>query len=94
MTWFHLKEQKLVFREWQLVDGLFSFFLTSSLITYVYFRFVTLVSQSIGRIMTEKQLDRCKKYLRSTLLSNKGGIPAAEVYRHYKDLVGEEIPYS
>lgn len=44
--------------------------------------------------MTEKQLDRCKKYLRSTLLSNKGGIPAAEVYRHYKDLVGEEIPYS
>jgi len=44
--------------------------------------------------MTEKELARCKKYLRSTLLSNKGGIPAAEVFRHYKDLVGEGIPYA
>ena len=44
--------------------------------------------------MAEKQLDRCKKYLRSTLLSIKGSIPAAEVYRHYKDLVGKGIPYS
>jgi len=40
-----------------------------------------------------KQLDRCKKYLRSTLLSNKGGVPAAELFKHYQDLVGESIPY-
>ena len=44
--------------------------------------------------MTEQQLERCKKYLRSTLLSNKGGIHAAEVNRHYMDLVGEGIPYT
>ena len=44
--------------------------------------------------MADKKLERCKKYLRSTLLSNKGGIPAAEVYKHYKDLVGEGIPYA
>ena len=44
--------------------------------------------------MTEQQLERCKKYLRSTLLSNKGGIRAAEVNRHYMDLVGEGIPYT
>eukprot|EP00092_Neocalanus_flemingeri_P023628 GFUD01025626.1.p1 GENE.GFUD01025626.1~~GFUD01025626.1.p1 ORF type:complete len:492 (-),score=144.64 GFUD01025626.1:594-2069(-) len=44
--------------------------------------------------MTDKKLERCKKYLRSTLLSNKGGIPAGEVFKHYQNLVGEGIPYT
>ena len=44
--------------------------------------------------MTDQQLERCKKYLRSTLLSNKGGVPAHELNRHYMDLVGEGIPYT
>jgi len=43
--------------------------------------------------MTDQHRERCKKYLRSTLLSNKGGVPAPEVNKHYRDLVGEEIPY-
>ena len=43
--------------------------------------------------MTEQQLETCKKYLRSTLLSNKGGIHADEVDRHYEELVGKGIPY-
>ena len=44
--------------------------------------------------MADKKLERCKKYLRSTLLSNKGGVPANEVYKAYQDIVGEGIPYS
>jgi len=44
--------------------------------------------------MTDQQLERCKKYLRSTLLSNKGGVPAPEVNKHYRELVGEGIPYT
>ena len=36
---------------------------------------------------------KTKKYLRSALLSTKGGVPAEQVYRDYRDLVGEGIPY-
>ena len=38
-------------------------------------------------------LVKTKKYLRSALLSSKGGVPAEQVYRDYRDLVGEGIPY-
>merc|ERR1712029_1119937 len=38
-------------------------------------------------------LVKTKKYLRSALLSTKGGVPAEQVYRDYRDLVGEGIPY-
>ena len=38
-------------------------------------------------------LVRTKKYLRSALLSSKGGVTAEQVYRDYRDLVGEGIPY-
>ena len=44
--------------------------------------------------MADKKLKRCKKYLCSILLSNKGGVPANEVYKAYQDIVGEGIPYS
>ena len=38
-------------------------------------------------------LPKTKKYLRSALLTSKGGLPAEQVYRDYRDLVGEGIPY-
>jgi len=38
-------------------------------------------------------LNKTKKYLRSALLSTKGGVSAEQVYRDYRDLVGEGIPY-
>jgi len=36
---------------------------------------------------------KTKKYLRSALISTKGGLPAEQVYRDYRDIVGEGIPY-
>lgn len=39
-------------------------------------------------------LRKTKTYLRSTLLSHKGGIPITQLDRDYKDLVGNFIPYS
>lgn len=38
-------------------------------------------------------LEKCKKYLRSILLANKGGVPGAQVMARYKDIVGESVPY-
>ena len=38
-------------------------------------------------------LTNTKKFLRSALLSSKGGVPAEQVYKDYRDLVGEGIPY-
>jgi len=38
-------------------------------------------------------LTNTKKFLRSALLSSKGGLPAEQVYKDYRDLVGEGIPY-
>lgn len=38
-------------------------------------------------------LVKTKRYLRSCLLSTKGGVPAEQVYRDYRELVGEGIPY-
>jgi len=36
---------------------------------------------------------KTKKYLRSALISSKGGLPAEQVYHDYRDIVGEGIPY-
>ena len=41
----------------------------------------------------ELLLSNTKKFLRSALISSKGGLPAEQVYRDYRDLVGEGIPY-
>ena len=41
----------------------------------------------------ESLLNNTKKFLRSALISSKGGLPAEQVYRDYRDLVGEGIPY-
>ena len=38
-------------------------------------------------------LNQTKRFLRSALLSSKGGVPAAQVYHDYRELVGEGIPY-
>ena len=41
-----------------------------------------------------KVLDRTKKYLRSTLLSHKGGVEVSQLNHDYMELVGEGIPYT
>jgi len=40
------------------------------------------------------ELERCKKYLRSTLIANKGGVASNEVSHQYYETVGEHIPFS
>ena len=39
-------------------------------------------------------LEKTKKYLRSTLLSHKGGVDVYQLNHDYMDLVGEGIPYA
>ena len=43
--------------------------------------------------MTATDLEKCKKYLRATLLASKGGILANKVYEMYQEQVGSGIPY-
>ena len=43
--------------------------------------------------MTATELEKCKKYLRATLLASKGGILANKVYEMYQEQVGSGIPY-
>ena len=38
-------------------------------------------------------LDRCKQYLRSILLANKGGVPGSQLVDKYKHIAGESLPY-
>ena len=44
--------------------------------------------------MESSELLQCKKYLRSTLIANKGGIRVSDLSRQYYQSVGEHIPYS
>ena len=43
--------------------------------------------------MTATELEKCKKYLRATLLASKGGVMAHKVYEMYQEQVGSGIPY-
>jgi len=38
-------------------------------------------------------LERCKKYLRSSLISIKGGVPLNQICHLYYDTVGENVPF-
>ena len=44
--------------------------------------------------MESSELLQCKKYLRSTLIANKGGIRVSDLSRQYYQSVGEHIPYA
>ena len=44
-------------------------------------------------MVISSELERCKKYLRSTLIANKGGVASNEVSHQYYETVGEHIPF-
>ena len=43
--------------------------------------------------MENKELDRCKKNIRSILLASKGGIQATQLFKEYSSFYEEVIPY-
>ena len=39
-------------------------------------------------------MTKTKKYLRSTLLSHKGGVDLMSLRRDYREMVGEDVPFN